>query len=305
MIVSNGRITLSLMKHAITTFLVLPVFLASLLGGLRTVQGATVIQDAVAWWAFESDTTGTNGLNLTGVSASTTGLTPAVALPFESVSGIAAANVGTQAVKFDGTDVLKSNSATLRLGGAQTFWLRVNFGSISSGNMALMSRSRPINGSRGIALQLNNGRLAGYASSDGTTYEAQLFNSGSYLLQAGTWYDIALRYDPSNLLRIDLYDPLTGSLLDSQELTTNIPASISTSNSIGSGYFQVGGINNGSSGSSYVVPDGTLIESAGVWNRYLTNSELMGLSSVPEPRALSLLLLGGTSLAFLFRKSVH
>jgi hypothetical protein len=186
-----------------------------------------------------------------------------------------------------GSTVLKTNNANLRIGGAQTFWLRVSLGNVS-GQIALMTRSRANNGQRGISLQLDNGRLLALLSEDGSAYKVQLTNSQSTLLSANTWYDISLRFDPSKSLRIDLYDPATGSLLETLETTSNIPASIVTTNSIGNGYFQVGGINNGSGGSSWLVPDGTLIEAAGVWNRVLTDGEIASLSAIPEPASASL-----------------
>lgn len=289
------------MKHAIVTLSALSLALLALTSPVSTVYGATVIQDAVAWWAFESDTSGSNNVNLTPVALTTAGLTPTVATTFTSASGISAANVGSSAIRLDGATALKSNNTALRIGTAQTFWLRVNFSSVT-GTFALMDRTRAVNSQRGISLQMTDGHLGAYASSDGTTYEAQLYSTSSYTLAANTWYDIALRYDPSNELRIDLYDPTTGLLLQSRTTTTNVPAQISTANGIGSGYFQVGSLNNGSSGSAYGLPDGSLIESAGVWNRYLNDTELAGLSAIPEPTTLSMLLLGGTLGSLFFRK---
>lgn len=254
----------------------------------QTARAVTLESSAVAWWTLETDTSGTNGKNLVPVSTTTSGLTPVVSASFASASGIAASNAGSSAMQFDGSTVLKTSDPSFRIGGAQTFWMRVNFSSVT-GTFALMDRSRAVNSQRGISLQMFNGRLQAYASSDGQTYEAQLGSSTSYLLSAGTWYDISLRYEPSVSLTVDLYDPGTGMLLDSITTTTNIPASISTSNSIGSGYFQLGGINNGSAGSAWVFPSGTLVEAAGVWNTALSNADLASLSAIPEPsRAASL-----------------
>lgn len=248
----------------------------------QTTHAGILENTAVAWWTLETDTTGTNAKNFVPVSSTTTALTPAVSVSFPAASGIAASNVGSGAMLFDGSTVLKTNDPALRIGGAQTFWMRVNFASVS-GTFGLMNRSRSVNGLRGISLQMFNGRLQAYASSDGQTYEAQLTSSTSYTLSAGTWYDISLRYEPSVSLTVDLYDPGTGTLLESISSTTNIPASLNTSNSIGSGYFQLGGINNGSSGSAWVVPSGTLVEAAGVWGTALTNTEIASLSAIPEP----------------------
>jgi len=287
------------MKRAISSFIVLPLLLI----GFGSLQGATLLDDAVAYWDFEGNLDGTHSINLTDVSGTTAGMTPTVVPTFNPVSGIKAVNAGTQAVAFDGSNVLKTNAASLRIGGAQTLWLRVNLGSIPSGTVAFMTRSRPVNSQRGISLQMTNGHLQGYLSADGTTYNTQLTNSSSYALQASSWYDISMRFDPSNVLRIDLYDPVTGTLLDSMETTTNVPASISASNSIGSGYFQIGSINNGSGGSSYIVPSGTLIESAAVWDSYLSDTQIKSLSAVPEPRSISMLMMGGASLAMFLRWS--
>ncbi|PTX95204.1 hypothetical protein DB345_13025 [Spartobacteria bacterium LR76] len=287
------------MKRAISSFIVLPLLLI----GFGSLQGATLLDDAVAYWGFEGNLDGTHSINLADVSGTTTGMSPTIVPAFNPVSGIKAVNAGTQAVAFDGTNVLKSNSPSLRIGGAQTLWLRVNLGSIPAGTVAFMTRSRPVNSQRGISLQMTNGRLQGYLSADGTTYDTQLTSATSYALQASSWYDISMRFDPSNVLRIDLYDPMTGTLLDSMETTTNVPASISTSNSIGSGYFQVGSINNGGAGSSYLVPNGTLIESAAVWNSYLSDDQIRTLSAVPEPRSISMLMMGGASLAMILRLS--
>jgi hypothetical protein len=248
-------------------------------------KAVTPIDSALAWWSFEDTTSGTNGPDLTPIGSTTQALTPSVPVAYVSVSGVSAANTGGKAVKFDGDTVLKTNDPSLRLGGAQTFWLRVNFSSVA-GSIALMDRSRSTNGQRGIALQMSNGRLQAYASEDAQTYQAQLSSGSSYLLHASTWYDIAMVFIPSTSLSIYLYDPTTGSLLDTLQTTTNIPASIVTTNSPGSGYFQVGALNNGSSGSSLVVASGTLIEAAGVWNTALSDADLMSLSaisSVPEP----------------------
>lgn len=266
----------------------------SLCASVGPLSAVTLFDSAVAYWDFEGDTDGINSINLVEVASNTQALTPALSSSFSTASGLNAANSGTQAVAFSGTDVLKSNSASLRIGGAQTFWLRVNLGSIpTGGTVAFMTRSRATNSQRGIALQMTDGHLSAYLSSDGTTYDAQINpSSSSYALQANTWYDISLRFDPSNTLRIDLYDPNTGLLLETLSDTTSIPASMSTSNSIGSGYFQLGSINNGSSGSAYVVPDGTLIESAAVWSSYLSDSQIQGLSAVPETGAITLFLLG-------------
>jgi len=287
------------MKRILSSFIVLPLALI----GFGSLQGAALLDDAVAYWGFEGTLSGTNVNDLTAVAGTTAGLTPTVVPTFNPVSGIKAVNAGTQAVAFSGTDVLKTNDTDLRIGGAQTFWLRVNLASIPSSTAALMTRSRAVNSQRGISLQMTNGRLQGFLSSDGTTYNTQLTSSTSYMLQAGSWYDISMRFDPSNVLRIDLYDPMTGTLLDSMETTLNVPASISTSNSIGAGYFQVGSINNGSSGSSYIVPSGTLIESAAVWNSYLSDAQIRSLSAVPEPRSISMLMMGGASLAMVLRWS--
>ncbi|AHF91019.1 hypothetical protein OPIT5_13165 [Opitutaceae bacterium TAV5] len=263
------------------------ICLAFAVSAQALVAQTVLVQSAVAWWSFDGATTGTNGRNLTAVSTSTSGLTPVVDVDYVTVSGLPGLATGSQAVKFNGSTVLKTNDPALRIGGAQTFWLRVSLGDVS-GTITLMSRSRANNGQRGISLQLANGRLVAYVSSDGQAYEAQLSDSQSTALSANTWYDISLRFDPSKSLRIDLYDPTTGSLLDTLETTSGIPASISTTNSIGAGYFQIGGINNGSSGSAWAVPAGTLIEAAGVWNRVLTNEEIMSLSAIPEPAAASL-----------------
>lgn len=287
------------MKRILSSFIVLPLVLI----GFGSLQGAALLDDAVAYWGFEGTLSGTNVNDLTAVAGTTAGLTPTVVPTFNPVSGIKAVNAGTQAVAFNGTDVLKTNDTDLRIGGAQTFWLRVNLASIPSSTAALMTRSRAVNSQRGISLQMTNGRLQGYLSSDGTTYNTQLTSSTSYVLQAGSWYDISMRFDPSNVLRIDLYDPMTGTLLDSMETTLNVPASISTSNSIGAGYFQVGSINNGSSGSSYILPNGTLIESAAVWDSYLSDAQIRSLSAVPEPRSISMLMMGGASLAMILRLS--
>lgn len=287
------------MKRILSSFIVLPLALI----GFGSLQGATLLDDAVAYWGFEGTLSGTHVNDLTAVAGTTAALTPTVVPTFNPVSGISAVNAGTQAVAFNGTDVLKTNDADLRIGGAQTLWLRVNLASIPSSTVALMTRSRPVNSQRGISLQMTNGRLQGYLSSDGTTYNTQLTSSTSYVLQADSWYDISLRFDPSNVLRIDLYDPMTGTLLDSMETTLNVPASISTSNSIGSGYFQIGSINNGSSGSAYIVPSGTLIESAAVWDSYLSDDQIRSLSAVPEPRSISMLMMGGASLAMILRLS--
>ncbi|PAW78604.1 MAG: hypothetical protein B9S32_06695 [Verrucomicrobia bacterium Tous-C9LFEB] len=289
------------MKHAIATLSALSLILMGLAVTSSPLHGATVIQDAVEWWAFEGNNTGAKGINLSPVASTTAGLTPTVTPTFTTATGISAADAGTSAIRLDGTTALKSNSTSLRIGTAQTFWLRVNFSSVS-GTMALMDRSRAVNGQRGISLQMTDGHLAGYASSDGTTYEAQLYSTSSYTLLANTWYDVALRYDPSNELRIDLYDPTTGLLLQSRVLTTNVPAQISTASGIGSGYFQIGSLNNGSSGSAFVMPDGSMIEAAGVWNRYLSDAELASLSAAPEPATLSMLLFSGTLGTLLFRK---
>lgn len=287
------------MKRAISSFIVLPLLLI----GFGSLQGATLLDDAVAYWGFEGNLDGTHANNLVEVAGTTAGMTPTIVPTFNPVSGIKAVNAGTQAVGFDGTNALKTNAASLRIGGAQTLWLRVNLGSIPTGTVAFMTRSRAVNSQRGISLQMTNGRLQGFLSADGTTYNTQLTNSSSYALQASAWYDISMRFDPSNVLRIDLYDPMTGTLLDSMETTANVPASISTSNSIGSGYFQVGSINNGSGGSSYIVPNGTLIESAAVWNSYLSDDQIRSLSAVPEPRSISMLMMGGASLAMFLRLS--
>lgn len=277
-----------------------------MIGLLAPLAGAqTLISSAVAWWSFEGDTAGTNSRNLTAVSGSTATMEPSVDADFVMVSGLSALNAGSQAVRFDGASVLKSNDPALRLGGGQTFWLRVNFAEIPTGTVALMNRSRAVNGQRGISLQMINGRLTAYVSSDGQTYEAQLSSAQSFLLGADTWYDIALRYDPSNSVRIDLIDPGTGTLLDTLETTSNVPASISTTNSIGNGYFQVGGLNNGSAGSSWLVPDGTLIEAAGIWNHVLTTQELQSLSSIPEPASMALLAGGAVLVGSLWRRQAR
>jgi hypothetical protein len=286
------------MKRAVTSFIVLPLLLL----GLGTVQGAPILDEALAYWGFEGNINGTNSNNLTAVAGTTQALTPALTPSFTSISGLPSLNAGTQAVSFDGTNVLKTNDPDLRLGGAQTFWLRINLGSVpSAASVAFMTRSRANNGQRGISLQMTNGRLQGYLSADGTVYDAQLTNANSFVLQAATWYDISLRYDPSNVLRIDLYDSVTGSLLDSMETTTNIPASISTGNGIGSGYYQLGSLNNGSSGSAFIVPNGTLIESAAVWNSYLSDVQIQSLSAVPEPKAVSMMVFGGATLVMVLR----
>mgnify|MGYP001415752341 CR=1 FL=1 len=271
--------------HTIPSLLLALICFSSISARAASVEG-----DALVWWGFEGALTGTNDIDLTGVSTSTAGLSPTVAFNYENITGLNAANAGSQAVVYDGTNALKTNDPSLRLGGAQTFWMRVNLSSIPSGSVALMTRSRALNGSRGIALQISNGRLVGYVSSDGQTYEAQLYSGTSYLLQEDVWYDISMRFDPSNVLRIDLYDPMTGGLLDTLETTSNIPASISTSNSIGSGYFQVGSINNGSSGSTWSVPDGTQVDGAGVWDSYLSDSDVAQLSEIPEAKSGAIIL---------------
>lgn len=249
-----------------------------------SANAATTVDNAVAWWTLETDTTGTNSIDLSAVASTTSGLTPIIPATFANATGVTAGNAGAKAIDFDGSTVLKSNSPSLRIGGAQTFWLRVNFSSVT-GSFALMDRSRSTSGQRGISLQMSNGKLQAYASEDAQTYQAQLTGSNSYTLSIDTWYDIALRFIPSVSLRVDLYDPTTGLLIDYQEITTNIPASIVTTNSIGSGYFQIGGLNNGSAGSSLVLPDGTLIEAAGVWDSALSDAQLAELSasSIPEP----------------------
>lgn len=281
------------MKRAVTSFIVLPLLLL----GCATVQGALILDEALAYWGFEGNINGTNSNNLTAVAGTTVALTPSLTPAFSPVSGIPALNAGTQAFSFDGTNVLKTNDPDLRLGGAQTLWLRINLGSVPAGSTAFMTRSRAVNGQRGISLQMTNGRLQGYLSADGSTYDAQLTNANSFVLQASTWYDISLRYDPSNVLRIDLYDTMTGTLLDSMETTTNIPASIGTSNSIGNGYFQLGSLNNGSGGSAFIVPNGTLIESAAVWNSYLSDVQIQSLSVIPEAKSVGMMIFGGVSLA--------
>ena len=256
---------------------------------LALVSSASVCaQTPLAWWGFEGNTTGTNGYDLTPVGTSASAFDPPASMSYETASGINAENSGSQTIGFDGSSVLKTNDPALRLGGSQTFWLRVNLETMPA-NIALMTRSRALNGSRGISLQLVNGKAAAYVSSDGDSYEVALTDN-SYTLQTGTWYDISLVYDASNSVALSIYSPETGNLISTAETTSDVPASISTTNNIGSGYFQVGAINNGSAGSTWAVPDGTQIESAGVWDSALSGTDIARLSSIPEPASFGLLI---------------
>ncbi len=262
-----------------------PASLTLLAAGLATLalcsinlRASSLPEEAIGWWTFEGNTSGTGNKNLVAVAPETSKLAPVVPMAFEPVSGIGAGNAGQQAVKLDGKSVLKTNDPALRLPGAQTWWLRVKLNSLPAGDVVLMSRSRPLDGSRGLALQLLDGRLVALASTDGVAYDGTLKDLNSAPLAAGKWYDIAMRFDPSNRLRVDVYDPSTGKLVQTQEITVGVPSSVQKANNIGSGYLQIGSINNGSAGSAWSIPDG-LIEAAGVWNRSLTDAEVAGLSA--------------------------
>ena len=243
-----------------------------------SLSASTLPEEAIGWWSFEGNTSGTGNKNLVAVAPETSKLAPVVPMTFEPISEIGAGNVGKQAVKFDGKSVLKTSDPAFRLPGAQTWWLRVKLNSIPAGEVALMSRSRPLDGSRGLSLQLLDGRIVALASNDGVAYDGTLRDLDSAPLEEGKWYDIALRFDPSNSLRVDVYDPSTGKLVQTQEISEGVPSSLQKANNIGSGYLQIGSINNGSAGSAWIIPDG-LIEAAGVWNRLLTDMEIASLSA--------------------------
>jgi hypothetical protein len=231
---------------------------------------------AVGWWRFEGNSSGQNGKDLTAVPTNAPKLEPAATLGYEPVSGLTAGNAGSQAVKFDGASVLKSSDRAFRIGEAQTLWLRVKFSAIPGQQTALIARSRPRKSLYGISLELKDGAPAGFVSSDGQAIDAGV--TGQVSLEGGEWYDIALRFDPQTSLRLDLHSPATGKKLGSWQSQENIPASIPADNVAGSGYLQIGAINNGSAGSMWAVPDGTLIEAAGIWDRSLSDEELGELS---------------------------
>lgn len=266
---------------------------------------AAALTDAVAWWQFEGttdDSTTPTSSTLTSVLPTQGGMTAGGNPQYSAVSGLSASNAGSQAFTFDGGTVLKSADTSLRISGAQTLWIRVKFSTISSDLVTLLSRHRGSDSQRGIALTVNNGRIVALASQDGNSgTQVQAYNSSSMQLSANTWYDISLRYLPSTsdangILRYDVYDPQTGNLLTSLTQTNNVPSSILATNSIGSGYFQLGSTNNGSGGSAWLVPSGTQVEAAAVWNNYLSDSDLAKLSAIPEPASLGLLGLGALCL---------
>lgn len=261
--------------NSMRRFLLVSSFLA--LANVAPNLQAALSDEAIGWWSFEGNTTGSGHRDLTAVALSTAKLAPTVTAAFEKVAGLKAANAGQQAVKLDGTVALKTSDPAFRLPGAQTLWLRVKLNSIPKGDVVLMSRSRPLDGSRGLSLQMADGRLVGLASTDGSTYDGTLRDPASPALVSGEWYDVALRYEPGSRLRIDVYDPATGKQIQTQEITSAVPAALAKANNIGSGYLQIGSINNGSAGSAWSIPDG-LIEAAGVWNRALTDEELASLS---------------------------
>lgn len=244
---------------------------------LAALRAGSPESSAVSWWGFEGDTSGQNGKVLTAVPTDAPKLEPIAAVVYEQVSGLAAGNAGSRAIKLDGASVLKSADRAFRLGGAQTLWLRVKFSAVPAQQTALIARSRPRKGLYGISLELKDGAPTGFVSSNGLQIDASV--TGQPALQAGKWYDIALRYDPANtLLHLDLYSPETGKKLGSWQTKENVPAAIPSDNVAGSGYFQIGAINNGSAGSMWAVPDGTQIEAAGIWDRSLSDEELGGLS---------------------------
>ncbi len=257
----------------------------------------TVIQNAVAFWTFEGNTQDTVAplRHLTPVASTAAAFDPPASVTYSTVTGLPGLAPGQQAVNFTGAEVLKTSDAAFRIGGSQTFWMRVNFGTVpTSGNVGLIGRTRANNGNRGIALQMVNGRLQGVLSETGQTYNVIL--NSTYDMLANTWYDVSLTFDAGTSLRIDIFNPVTGLLLSSASQTLNIPTSVSTAGSIAAGYFQISGINAGSSGSSWLLPNGTKVEAAGVWSTALTSEQLASLSAIPEP-ASAAAALGACALA--------
>ncbi len=238
-----------------------------------------VVRQALAWWDFEGDMADTIAPSrpLSPVASHAAAFEPEVAVAYEAAGHPAFA--GKRAVVLEGREVLKSNNPAFRIGGSQTFWLRINFGSVPGNALVgLMGRTRANNNHRGIALQMSNGRLQGVLSGDGAVYDVVLQRPDSLLLEPGKWYDISLRFDSGRSLRIDVRDPAGGALLDSMVQTANIPPSVPTGNNIGSGYFQISGVNSGSGGSRWLLPRGTMIEAAGVWSFALSDDQIGELS---------------------------
>lgn len=240
-------------------------------------QASPLTDKAIAFWDFEGSLAGSNSRDIKLVASTEPALESAVSPVFQPVTDLSAKE--KQGLELDGNSALKSNASELRLPGAQTFWIRFKLSSMPRETVALMNRSRPVDTQRGISLEVTNGKLGGFISTDGARYDTQLSNSSGYTLRPDRWYDVSLRFDPTNLLRIDIYDPESGELLDSLEQSDNVAPEISVSKGIGSGYFQVGAINHGSSGSSYLMPGGSVIAAAGVWDFYLTDQEIEDLSS--------------------------
>lgn len=279
-------------------------------------RAASLTDSAVAWWTFEGDLSGiknvTGGTDLTALSTSSapfsnpiaTGNLTFAALP-TGAGAITAANAGAKAIQLNGTTALVANPVSLRITGAQTLWLRVNVASLDN-TMTLIGRNRSIAGARGLMLQLTNGgRLAATISETGQNadfYQVTPTGAGN-VLSASTWYDISMRFTPATAgesngsVFIDVYNPLTGGVVNSWSYATSLTATSIAGNA---GYFYIGAHNNGGSGSTAAVPNGTLIEAAGVWNYALSNEQIASLSApIPEPQT-SVAILGALAAAITF-----
>jgi hypothetical protein len=295
----------------------------SLLASATRARADSLTDSAVAWWTFEGDLSGIKnvgtGTGLTAVPVSSAPFSNPVAvddltftaLPAAGETGaLAAANAGAKAIQLDGATALVANPPSLKITGAQTLWLRVNVANLDAA-MTLIGRYRATNSARGMMLQLQtSGRLAVTISEDGTNDSGkqdyiQTPSGADNVLSVSTWYDISLRFTPaaagvtnSGSVNIDVFNPLTGNAVNSWSYTTSLTATFTGSNA---GYFYLGAQNNGTSGSNLPVPNGTLIEAAGVWNRALSNAEIASLSAapIPEPET-SVAILGALAAANTF-----
>ncbi len=251
---------------------------------------ADALSDATCVWQF-GDWTDSQGSPNTDLDGGYVGSTVGVDV---SADGIQAPNADNMAVQATGYTYMGGiNPGELVLTGGMTIFARhksASFGSIDD-IIQVGNGLTDWNCVYGVSIENADPRFIVHGAGQGAD-EAPLY--AGMTLSAGTWYDITGVYDPgtigddSGTLDLYVYSPMDGGQLAHTSATVPFDA-LETDSAI-LNEIDMFVIFNAWHG----LPDsGNMVELSAVWDRALSETEVAGLSAIPEPATMCLLGLGG------------
>ena len=257
---------------------------------------ADALPSATAVWQF-GDWTDDNGPPNTDLDALPGYAGSAVGVDV-SADGIQALNSDNMAVQATSYSYMGGiNPGELVLPGGMTMFTRhksASFGGVDD-IIQVGNGETDWNCVYGVSLEDAEPRFIIHGAGQGAD-EAPLY--AGMTVSADTWYDITGVYDPgtigddSGTLDLYVYSPMDGGQL--AHTSTTVPFDALETDSAVLNEIDLFIIFNAWHG----FPDsGNMIELAAVWNRALSETEVAGLSAIPEPATMLLLGLGGLALS--------